>query len=182
VPRHGLGQPEEPEPMRAEPHTPPGVLTPTQAAEIAGRARRLLRAGRLTHHDYAVLDGMLWCSRKPGADSTIASYTRLQKLANVARATVAGAIGRLVALGLVQRVKRRVLVLWHNGGRAWRQLANEYRFHCEFSARSDSEKKEFSISLAEPSSTEQRAAEAALAARRAVILARIAGTTPAPTT
>jgi hypothetical protein len=86
----------------------------------------------------------------------------------------------LVALGLVQRIKRRVLVLWHNGGRAWRQLANEYRFlHCEFTGQGESQQERIQILSLAPSSTEQRAAEAALVARRAVIRARMAGTVPA---
>jgi hypothetical protein len=34
-------------------------------------------------------------------------------------------------LGLVRKLKRKVLVLWANGGRKWQQRPNEYEFCCE---------------------------------------------------
>jgi len=48
----------------AAPYTPPGTMTPTQAADIARRARKLLRRGAITAYDYAVLDALLWSGRK----------------------------------------------------------------------------------------------------------------------
>jgi DNA-binding MarR family transcriptional regulator len=151
------------------PYARPATLSPTQAAEIASRARKLLRAGRLTHRSYAVLDALLWSSRERGADSAVASYSRLQKLAHVARGTVAKAIAELTALGLIQRVKRRVLVLWHNGGRAWRQMSNAYRLiaapRCEFTPQTDSQQTKI-LNLMEPTTREQREAAEALAERR----------------
>jgi Mn-dependent DtxR family transcriptional regulator len=71
-----------------------------------------------------VLNALLWGARERGADQAITSYDRIGELAHLARGTAGQAIERLEALGLVQRIKRRVLVLWNNGGRKWRQLAN----------------------------------------------------------
>ena len=120
--------------MPVAPHSPAGTMSPNAAAHVASRARKLLRARRLTPHDYAVLDALLWAARKPGTDTAVAAYSRLQRLAAVARSTVAKAVARLAELGLVNRLKRRVLVLWNNGGRQWRQLSNAYRFRCESAA------------------------------------------------
>ncbi len=145
------------------------ALSPTQAAEIAGRARRLMRAGRLSHHAYAVLDALLWGARDRGADRAVASYGRLQQLAGVARATVAKAIAALARLGLIRVMKRRVLVLWNNGGRAWRQLANAYQLMTadrEFTRQTDSQQTKILHTAEMVTTAEQRQAQAALAERR----------------
>jgi DNA-binding transcriptional MocR family regulator len=153
-------------------YTRPGALSAAQAAEIAYRARKLLRAGRITHHAYAVLDALLWGSRQKGADSAAVSYSRLQQLAHVARATVAKAIAQLEATGLLQRQKRRVLVLWANGGRAWRQLPNVYRLlagNREFTARPEIQSTKIQA-LAEPPIAAVKAAREALNKRREAVL------------
>jgi hypothetical protein len=81
----------------------------------------------------------------------------------MARATIAEGLRVLERLGLIRRVKRRILVLWHNGGRAWRQLPSEYLFpaaqDCEFSNRTDSETQDFTY-VSRPAAD---AAEAAVA-------------------
>jgi hypothetical protein len=115
-------------------------LTPTQAGAIAKRARRLLRRGLLTHCQLALLDCLLWSCRRPDTGAIVVSYTRLQQLARVARATVAAGLRRLEELGLLSRVRRRVRVLWANGGQQSRQGTSAYMLHApdphsEFSAR-----------------------------------------------
>ena len=115
-------------------------LSPTQAGAIAKRARRLLRRGLITHRQLALLDCLLWSCRRPDTGAIVVSYTALQRLARVARATVAVGLRRLEEVGLLSRVKRRVRVLWANGGQQSRQAASAYVLHvragdCEFSAR-----------------------------------------------
>lgn len=102
-------------------------MTPTQAAATARRLRVLLRAGKLTHHHYALADCMLWACRAPGADRLTASYSKLQALAHMARATIAAGIASLERLGILARIKRRVRVRWALGI-ASRQAANGYVF------------------------------------------------------
>jgi hypothetical protein len=41
-------------------------LSPAQAAAIARQGRQLLQAGRLTPHQFALLDCLLWRCRKHG--------------------------------------------------------------------------------------------------------------------
>ncbi|MBV8614933.1 MAG: hypothetical protein JOY66_14380 [Acetobacteraceae bacterium] len=115
-------------------------LSPTQAGAIAKRARKLLRRGLITHRQLALLDCLLWSCRRPDTGAIVVSYTALQRLAHVARATVAAGLRRLEELGLLSRVKRRVRVLWANGGQQSRQAASAYVLHApdphsEFSAR-----------------------------------------------
>ena len=104
-------------------------LTPADAAAIAKRGRKLLRAGRITHRDLVILDCLLWSCRDPVTGAIVVSYTALCRLAHVGRATVAGAVARLQALGVLSRIRRRVRVLWHQGGQQSRQAANAYVLH-----------------------------------------------------
>lgn len=69
-----------------------GFLSPSNAAYIAKRARKLLRSGDLTHHQVTILEAMLWDARSPGADRVIVSYAGLQKLARACRQTIADAV------------------------------------------------------------------------------------------
>jgi hypothetical protein len=135
---------------------------------IARRARKLLRAGRLTHCQAVLLDTLLWCCRPHGQAAACASYSVLQRMAHLARATIADGLRMLEQLGLIRRVKRRVLVLWHNGGRAWRQLPSEYRSvqaaDCEFSQQTDSKTRDITICARMDGDAERAAA--ALAAVR----------------
>jgi hypothetical protein len=115
-------------------------LSPAQAGAIAKRARRLLRRGLLTHRQLALLDCLLWSCRRPDTGAIVVSYSALQRLARVARATVAAGLRRLEELGLLSRVRRRVRVLWANGGQQSRQGTSAYMLHApdphsEFSAR-----------------------------------------------
>jgi hypothetical protein len=156
---------------------PPLPYSPADAAAIARRGRNLLRAGRLTHCQAVLLDTLLWCCRPHGQAAACASYSVLQRMAHLARATIAEGLRVLERLGLVRCVKRRVLVLWHNGGRAWRQLASEYLFppvhDCEFSGRTDSETQDLTyVSRPGDDAAQAATALAAVRERRAGLLGR----------
>ncbi len=99
-----------------------------EAATIAYRARKLLKSGQITHHQFCVLDALLYGERRKNDAKVIIAYSRIQRIAHVCRDTVAKAIARLQEVGLFRVEKRRLLVLWTNGGKAWRQLANAYVF------------------------------------------------------
>ena len=145
-------------------------LSPAQAGAIAKRARKLLRRGLLTHRQLALLDCLLWSCRRPDTGTIVVSYSALQRLARVARATVAAGLRRLEELGLLSRVRRRVRVLWANGGQQSRQAASAYVLHvpagdCEFSARTVIQGQETLI-IEGHDSAAVRAAQEALARRR----------------
>jgi hypothetical protein len=150
------------------------------AAAITRRSRKLLRAGRLTHCQAVLLDTLLWCCRPHGQAAACASYDVLGRLAHLARATIAEGLRVLERLGLIQRVKRRVLVLWHNGGRAWRQLPSEYLFpparDCEFSSWPDSKTQDLTyVSRPVGVTAEAAAALAVVRERRAAMLKKARG-------
>jgi hypothetical protein len=88
-----------------------------------GRARKLLQSGDLTHHQFALLETLLWRCRKAGQAMACASYSSLQRLGHMARETVWAGLARLEELGLVRRVKQRVRVGWVS-----RQATNCYVF------------------------------------------------------
>lgn len=150
-----------------------GFLSAAQAADIAGRARAFLRAGRLTAHDYVVFDNILWRQRPNGRDIAEVSYSRIRTETRKARSTISETLVRLVECGLIQRIKRRVLTISAVGGRIWQQLTSHYRLISrESTGRTDSKKEESRIYVIEPRTPEIRAAQAVLAQRRAEIEAR----------
>ncbi len=102
-------------------------LDPQRAGQLAKRGRALLRAGEITHRELALLDCLLWSCRRPGQDLAVASYTALCKLAHVAKDTVSHGLAKLESLGLIERIKRRVRLSWHQGGQASRQATSCYR-------------------------------------------------------
>jgi hypothetical protein len=105
----------------------PGSLSADDAGDLIRKARKFLRKGLLTHRELALFDCMLWSTRKPGTDTAVASYTTLQRLAHISRETIAKGLRRLGQLGLMEKIKRRVRVVW--GGRvASRQATSAYRF------------------------------------------------------
>jgi len=160
--RTGLGSTEERRTMSC---AKAGFLSPSAAAHIAKRARKLHRLGLITHAQMAVLDVLLWDMRKPGSDTTTVTYNGLCKLAAVCRQTVADAVAAFERLGLLRRIKCKVLVLWANNGRKWRQQANEYVFtRCESGAQTEYPKEEIRIHILQPSPAETREAQARLAA------------------
>lgn len=109
-------------------------MTPKQAYALAYRARHLLKAEELTHHQYALLDCLLWSCRPKGSNRLSVSYSRLQKLAHMARDTVWKGLARLEELGLLHRVKQRVKVRW-GLGLATRQATNIYVLDTESAER-----------------------------------------------
>ena len=148
-------------------------LSPTQAGAIAKRARKLLRRGLITHRQLALLDCLLWSCRRPDTGAIVVSYTALQRLAHVARATVAAGLRRLEELGLLSRVRRRVRVVWANGGQQSRQAASAYVLRvpagdCEFSARTVIQGQETLI-IEGHDNAAVRAAREALARRREAV-------------
>jgi hypothetical protein len=161
--------------MPAIPYAKPGFMSPTQAAYIAKKARKAVRAGLLTHHQFAVLETLLWDARPRGSDRVNAAYSFLQKLANVCRQTVSDAIRALEQLGLVRKIKHKTLRLWANGGRQWQQRPNEYVFCCESTGQTEYPKEVIQILKIDPSKAEISAAQAALAERTRVIQARLLG-------
>jgi len=119
------------------------TLSAADAGLIARRGRKLLARGRITHRQYVLLDCLLWSCRAVGKATARVSYSQLQGRARQARSTIAGGITALVRLGVIQRVKHRLLVVGQNGGRVWKQLPNVYRVMVEtesreFSGRTDS--------------------------------------------
>jgi hypothetical protein len=164
------------------PPPPVRALAPAEAGAIAGRARKLLRRGLLTHHQHALLDCLLWACRNPVTGAIVVSYTALQKLAHMARGTISGALRALESLGLLTTIRRRVRLSWANGGHASRQATNAYVLHppanTEFSERTVEQKLEI-IQISPADVADVRAAQAALAGvrerRRAAIAGRLLG-------
>ncbi len=154
------------------PYIAPGTLSAADAGELIRRGRKLLRKGLLTHREMVLLDCMLWSARKPGAAEAVVSYATLQRLAHISRETIAKGLRRLGQLGLVQTIKRRVRVIW--GGRvASRQATSAYRFAAPATEFGEATVILETKILPLVPTAEQRAAEAALAARRAVIEERL---------
>lgn len=94
---------------------------------VARRLRKLLRARRLTPHEYALADTLLWSCRRPNTDRCTVSFSSLARLAGVGRTTAVAAVRKLQQLGVLTRVKRWVIVVW-GLGRALRQAPNGYIF------------------------------------------------------
>ena len=140
-------------------------LTSADAGAIAGRARKLLRAGEITHHQLALIDALLWTCRRAGIATARVSYSQLQVAAHLARSTIAAGLKALERLGLIQRTRHRVVATGANGGRVWRQLSNVYRLVVnprEFVARADSKTQDSFKVLELVSYDEVRAAQEAL--------------------
>lgn len=109
-------------------------MTSAQAGALVKRGRTLLRSGIITHHQFTLLDCMVWSCRAPGSDRMSVSYSRLQRLARMARDTVGRGLKRLEALGLFRKIKRRVRVYW-GGAVASRQATNIYVLDTESGQR-----------------------------------------------
>ena len=158
---------------------PPAVkLTPAEAAAIAKRGRKLMRAGRITHCQWAVLDCLLWSCRSPATGAIVVSFSGLQKLAKVSRATVSSAIQALEQLRVLHRIKRRVRCLWHQGGQQSRQATNAYVLHpprhSEFNSRTVYQSDRIELLYVQQQTPANSAATAAaLAQRRKVVEERL---------
>ena len=157
------------------------------ATTVAKRLRTLLRKGRITPHQYAVADALLWSCRAPGRDEAQISYHRLAKLAGVGRSTAVEAVRRLRSLGVLSWRQTRLRVAW-SFGVASRQWRNIYRLlpHTESAAQpadrgQASKKAGIEVAMRESAGREvARAALDRIAAQRltALRLVRSCVTTP----
>lgn len=146
-----------------------GFLDPQQAGQLAKRGRQLLRSGEITHREWCLLDALLWSCRRPGQDLAVASYSALQRLVHVARGTVASALDKLEALGLIARIKRRVRMAWSHGGQASRQATSCYRLLAPGADGADTEFSDRTVNQGiEICYQEKPACDDAEAARRAL--------------
>jgi len=141
---------------------------------IIKRARKLLRCGKITHRDYIIVDALIWCCRSPTAGRITVSFTALARLCHCARSTVANAISRLEALGVLSRIRRHALVTWHQGGMRARRLANAYVVHCKSDHAAANYSESFLITTPAVLSYNIEAAKEALEARCRVIETRLA--------
>jgi DNA-binding transcriptional MocR family regulator len=153
------------------------TLSGSEAGSIAQRGRLLLRRGVITPFQYALLDAILWPARRPGSATLIASLPTLARLSGQARSTVAEGIAALERLGLIQRIKRRVMVAWHGGRTASRQIANAYRLIVPATGSGSRPAREQAsvISIVEAPHAGQKAAQEALEAVRARRQGALAG-------
>jgi hypothetical protein len=106
----------------------PPPLSIADAIVVAKRARKLLRAGRITHRQFTLIDCLLWSCRNPITGTICVSYSALQRLCHVARDTIAEALRVLERLGVLTRIKRRVRVVW-GASIASRQATSSYVLH-----------------------------------------------------
>ncbi len=139
------------------------------AIAIIKRGRRLLRAGKLSHREFAILDCLAWCCRSPTSGRITVSMAALARLCHCARSTVAAAISRLEGLGILSRIRRYGFFAWACGGLQARRLCNCY----VLSHTSDPPTANYSDSIFIPVPAVTSYAQAALAARRRVIEARL---------
>lgn len=137
-------------------------MSPSQAAYISKLARKAVCAGLLTPHQLTVLEALLWDFRARDSDRVTVSYAGLQKLTGRCRQTIADTIKAATALGLMRKIKHKILTLWANGGRQWQQKPNEYVFHCESAAQTEYPKQVIQILKHESSYAESRLAQAGL--------------------
>lgn len=110
---------------------PPSMrrLNPAEVGRLMKRARKLGRRGELTPHDHRLLDALLFQCGNPTSGAVVVSYSALARITAMARATIAKGIARLVGCGLLQKIKRRLRVTWHQGGTASLQAPNAYGFN-----------------------------------------------------
>lgn len=132
----------------------------TDERELARRSMRLMQRGQLSKPEYVLLQAMLAC-RRYGEQTVEASYSVLMAMTCSGRATVARAVARFEALGLLRVERRRVLLISPGGGRVWRQLTSLYHLarsagRREFPARTDSRSPDSSlmVKIADPGAAE----------------------------
>lgn len=146
------------------PPPPSQKLTPAQVGAVMKRARKLGRQDVLTPYDHRLLDALLFQCRSPNTGAVVVSYSALQRITGMARATVAKGIARLTSCGLLTKIKRRLRVSWHQGGSASLQATSAYCFNpptadTEFAPQTVDQKLEFSFSCQSVSAEVQQARE-----------------------
>ncbi len=153
------------------PPPPSQKLTPAQVGAVMKRARKLGRKKVLTPYDHRLIDALMFQSRNPSTGAIVVSYSALERITGMARATVAKGIKRLTSCGLLGKIKRRLRVSWHQGGTASLQATNAYRFNVpaadtEFAPQTVDQKLEFSFSCQSVSAETQEARENLAAIRK----------------
>ena len=145
------------------------TLSGPEAGAIAARGRLLLRRRVITHAQHSLLVAFLFgAGRRPGSAGLVASLAALARMSGQARSTAIEGVARLEALGLLQRVRRRVRVAWE-GSIASRVVANAYRLvapDTETDRWSAREEPLVISAVIEAPSAMVRAAQDALAERR----------------
>lgn len=111
------------------PPPPARRLTPVETGIIMKRARKLGRHGILTPYDHRLLDALLFQCGNPLSGAVVVSYTALARITGMCRATITKGVKRLTESGLLQRIKRRLRMTWHQGGTASLQAPNAYLFN-----------------------------------------------------
>ena len=101
------------------------ALSPRDAGALSRRGRLLVRRQQLTPCQFILLDNLIWTARHPGRASMTISLSALSRVTGRARSTIAAGVAALERLGLLRRIRRRVLVAW-GAGTASRQTANAY--------------------------------------------------------
>jgi hypothetical protein len=156
------------------------LLSPSEAAAIARRGRKLLRAGRITPHELVLLDCLLWSCRSKEREVANVSYSALRRLTRLSRTTIAKGLRKVQRLGVLSVVKRRVRLAWHQGGIRSLQAVSSYIL---LPTRApDTESTRWTVSQSDSaeiicvpfSDAVVQAAQEALARRRAVTEPRLA--------
>ncbi len=153
------------------PPPPSQKLTAAQVGAVMKRARKLGRQDVLTPYDHRLLDAMLFQCRSPSTGAVVASYSALQRITGMARATIAKGIARLVGCGLLGKIKRRLRVSWHQGGTASLQATSAYRFNppaadTEFAPQTVDQKLEISYVFQTVNNEAQEARDKLAASRK----------------
>lgn len=111
------------------PPPPARRLTPTETGMVMKRARKLGRQGVLTPYDHRLLDTLLFQCGQPLSGAVVVSYTALNRITGMCRATLVKGVKRLTECGILQKVKRRLRMAWHQGGTVSLQAPNAYLFN-----------------------------------------------------
>lgn len=148
-------------------------MTPETARKITAHVRRLQTAGLLTAHDFTAFDVLMWRVRKMGRWDCDPDYATIARLGHICRSKAIGAVKKLVALGVITKKRRHVLVRWgaNRAQVAARQVSNSYTF-CVCYSKESSGRAADSDSLINRGS---KALEAALAGLGRVMGAGTAG-------
>lgn len=140
----------------------------------------MLRAKLITHRQLVLVDALLWSCRGKGRGEASASYSALQRLTRMARSTIAEGLRVLQRLRVLTIVKRRVRLVWHQGGARSLQAVSIYILHPTTAPHTESnhwtvsQGDRIEILTVQPSNTAIRAAQDALKRRCAAVEAKLA--------
>ena len=105
-------------------------MNPATAKRIERHGWRLLRMRAIKPRDQTVLMWMLWHSRAPGRWECAPAYQAIANATGICRDQAIKAVAALVALGIITKTKRHVLIRWgrNRAQVAARQISNSYVF------------------------------------------------------